>query len=211
MRTWILAGLAAAALSLSAIGSRSSRAFADAGANPHAPALERATRSTATYPLPDITLVRDDGATVSLAQELNDGRPVALNFVFTSCTGICPLMSRTFSQLQSDLARDRDSRVHLVSISIDPEQDTPERLREYGHKFGAGPGWQYYTGTREASIAAQRAFNVYRGDKMSHDPVTFLRAAPGTPWVRIDGFATGDELATELRQLLAANATRAPS
>jgi protein SCO1/2 len=88
--------------------------------------------------------------------------------------------------------------VHLVSISIDPEFDTPARLREYASKLGAGPGWRHYGGTLAASLAAQRAFGVYRGDKMSHAPTTLVRTAPGAEWVRFDGFATADQLLAEL-------------
>ncbi|BDG10824.1 SCO family protein [Anaeromyxobacter paludicola] len=165
--------------------------------------LKRARRSTADYVLPRVPLVRDDGKVVTLPEELDDGRPVVLDFVFTTCTTICPVMSRTFAQLQQALGRDRD-RVHLVSISIDPEQDTPERLRAYGKRMGAGPQWRLYTGTVEASVAAQRAFDAWRGDKMDHTPATFLRAGPGRRWVRLDGFATAEELARELRELLAA-------
>jgi protein SCO1 len=165
--------------------------------------LKRATRSTADYAVPSISLVRDDGKTVSLPAELDDGRPVVLDFIFTTCTSICPVMSRVFSGLQDKLG-DQRGRVHLVSISIDPEQDTPARLTEYARKFHAGPPWRFYTGTVEASVAAQRAFDAYRGDKMDHTPVTFIRAAPGRPWVRIDGFASSDELAAELRERVAA-------
>ena len=169
----------------------------------HHPSMKRATRSTADYTLPQVNLVRDDGKTVSLPEEVNDGRAVVLDFIFTSCTSICPLMSRTFAQLQNKLG-DRRDKVHMVSISIDPEQDTPVRLSGYARTFNAGPQWQHYTGTTQASLAVQRAFAVYRGDKMNHTPVTFLRAAPGLPWVRIDGFASADDLANELRDLIAA-------
>jgi protein SCO1 len=165
--------------------------------------LKRATRSTADYALPQVSLVRDDGRTVSLARELDDGRPVVLNFIFTTCTTICPVLSQTFTQLQEKLGSER-GQVHLISISIDPEQDTPERLAEYGRKFHAGPQWRFYTGTTQASVAVQRAFAAYRGDKMEHTPVTFLRAATGKHWVRIDGFASADELARELHGLVAA-------
>ena len=165
--------------------------------------LKRATRSTADYTLPPLMLVRDDGKAVSLAEELDDGRPVVLNFIFTTCTTICPVMSRVFAQLQDKLGQERD-RVHMVSISIDPEHDTPSRLRDYAAKFHAGPEWRHYTGTTQASVAVQRAFDAYRGDKMTHTPVTFLRAAPGRRWVRIDGFASSDELAHELREVVAA-------
>lgn len=161
------------------------------------PAAE-VVRTIINYAVPPITLVRDDGKSVRLADELNDGRPVVLNFIYTTCPGICPLASHIFSQLQRKLGADRD-RVHLVSISIDPEEDTPARLRKYAQLHGAGSSWQHYTGTVAASLAAQRAFEVYLGDKMGHRPVTLVRTAPGAPWVRFDGFATADVLLQELR------------
>ena len=166
--------------------------------------MKRATRSTADYTLPRVNLVRDDGKTVSLPEELDDGRPVVLDFIFTTCGTICPVMSQTFAQVQRKLGDARD-KVHLVSISIDPEQDTPARLAAYAKNFKAGPQWRFYTGTTQASIATQKAFDAYRGDKMNHAPVTLLRAAPGRRWVRIDGFASSDELVKEFRELVAAN------
>jgi protein SCO1/2 len=186
-------------------------ARAGESADPHAhcremmsstPAMKRATVTTARYDLPNVKLVRDDGKTVSLPEELADGRPVVLDFIFTTCTTICPVLSSTFSQLQNELGPERD-KVHLVSISIDPEQDTPERLTEYARRFHAGPEWRHYTGSTEASVAVQRAFQAYRGDKMDHTPVTFIRAGQGKTWVRVDGFASPVELFTQLHQLIA--------
>jgi len=205
MRPSIPGPFAALAL-LAALGAPVVSLAADAP-DPHAEhrhaAMKRATRSVAEYTIPAVTLIRDDGQVVSLPDELGDGRPVVLNFIFTTCGTICPLMSSTFTQLQGLLGDDRD-RVRLVSISIDPEQDTPERLAEYARRFHAGPGWRHYTGSVDASVAVQRAFGAFRGDKMEHTPVTFLRAGPGKTWVRIDGFASPDELAREFRALVAA-------
>jgi protein SCO1/2 len=161
------------------------------------------SRSSVEYSVPTVKLLREDGKTVALADELDDGRPVVLSFIYTTCTDLCPLSSHVLSQLQRKLGSDRD-RVHLVSISIDPEEDTPARLRDYASKFGAGPGWNHYTGTVAASIMVQRAFDVYRGDKMSHAPVTLLRMAPGQPWIRFDGFAKADDLLREFHSLVAA-------
>ncbi len=151
--------------------------------------------------LPAVTLVREDGKSVQLAQELDDGRPVLVNFIYTTCFGICPISSQTFAQFQSKLGTEA-AKVHLVSVSIDPEEDTPPVLRTYARKYHAGAGWNHYTGTVEASIATQKAFEVYKGDKMNHDPVTLMRVAPGKPWVRIDGFATADDLLRVYRRLL---------
>ncbi len=161
------------------------------------------TTSLRSYAVPPIRLVRDDGRPVSLVDEMSDGRPIVLNFIFTTCTTICPMMSSALAQFEQRLGPDAE-KVHLMSISIDPEQDTPARLREYAARFHAGPEWQHYTGTLEASVEAQRAFDVYRGGKMSHGLVTLMRAAPGKPWLRIEGFVTPDDLVRAYRGLLAA-------
>lgn len=188
-----------------AVSAAVSAAIAHDPTDPHAHhhAAASTVRSTADYVVPDVKLVRDDGKAVTLAQELDDGRPVVLNFIYTTCTSICPLTSQTFADLQAKLEQGHE-KVHLMSISIDPEQDTPPRLREYASRFGAGPQWQHYTGTLAASVAAQRAFNVYRGDKMDHAPVTLIRPTSGSRWVRIEGLATADRLLSELRDVVAA-------
>ncbi len=158
----------------------------------------KAIRSTAEYAVPNIQLVRDDGKSVLLPDELNDGRPVVLSFIFTSCTTICPLITQTLARLQNALGADRD-RVHIISISIDPEGDTPEVLRAYAKKYHAGPEWRHYTGTMQAIISTAKAFGAYRGDKMNHAPLTLVRKAPGKPWTRFEGFATVEELLQEIR------------
>jgi protein SCO1 len=155
-------------------------------------------RLQAAYVVPDLRMVRDDGKTVNLRAEIDDGRPVFVNFIFTTCTTICPVSSQIYSMLQRKLAADA-AKVHLVSVSIDPEQDTPPRLREYAMRFHAGKSWSHYTGSVEASVQVQKAFAAYQGDKMNHTPLTLYRAAPGQPWVRLDGFADADQLLAEYR------------
>lgn len=176
------------------------------GTDPHAhhhhAMAQKVSVRTADYNVPQITLVREDNKSVSLQNEMNDGRPVILNFIYTTCTAVCPITSRTFEQFQDKLGDERN-KVHMISITIDPEEDTPARLAAYAHKFDAGPQWRFYTGSSDASLAAQRAFDVYQGDKMNHSPVTLLRAAPGKSWLRIDGFASADMLIQEYRKLVA--------
>jgi protein SCO1 len=178
--------------------------YADGDASSAPPRAENGpVTSLREYPVPAVQLVRDDGRIVSLPDEMNDGRPVVLNFIFTTCTSICPIMSSVFAQFERRLGADA-GKVHLMSISLDPEHDTPARLLEYARRFHAGREWQHYTGTLDASLAAQRAFDVYRGGKMSHAALTLMRAAPGKPWLRIEGFATPDDLVRDYRELLAA-------
>lgn len=190
--SWLGAGLLATALASSAGTAQETSGSSDG---------PPVTITAVDYQVPDVQLIRDDGKRVSLREEMNDGRTVVVNFIFTTCSSFCPLSSQTLAQFQQALGAERE-RVHFMSISIDPEQDTPARLRAYARKFGAGPSWQHYTGTLAASLAAQRAFGAYRGDKMSHTPLTLMRVGHGS-WTRIDGFVTPNELMQQYRQLLA--------
>jgi protein SCO1/2 len=198
--------LAAASLAVAAAGlAGPAQAGDDHPHHHHAAHTADATpgyaRQVAQYRLPPITLVRADGAKASFPQELDDGRPVVLNFIYTSCTAICPILSQSFAEFQRKLGAERE-QVRMVSVSIDPEEDTPRRLAEYARRFDAGGQWSFYTGTVAASVSLQKAFQTYFGDKMHHRPVTFLRAAPGEPWVRLDGFTSPDELLAEFRRLV---------
>ncbi len=154
------------------------------------------TISTATYTAPDLKLMDSNGTEVALHELLNGKTPVILNFIYTSCTTICPVMSSTFQQIQLKLGK---RKVRMLSVSIDPENDTPAKLKEYAHKYKAGVQWKLLTGTLENSIAVQRAFGVLAGDKMDHKPVTLLKA-PGTgdTWVRIEGLADAGVVMHEL-------------
>ena len=165
-----------------------------------APPPVRYTRTIATYEPPDVTLVGMDDARISLRSALNHDGPIMLQFIFTTCTTVCPVMSAIFSGSQSKLGEELE-RVKMISISIDPEHDTPERLRSYAKTFKARPQWHFLTGSEEDIVAVQKAFEIYRGDKMRHEPVTFLRAANGRSWLRLEGLMSAAELVDEYKLL----------
>jgi protein SCO1/2 len=169
----------------------------------HPMTADAVVRTEARYQLPDVMLMDADGRSQSLRTLVDQQAPLMLNFIFTSCTSICPVMSGVFAQVQSRLAA-VGKPARLVSISIDPEYDTPDRLSAYARNLSAGPEWLMLTGRLQDSVAVQRAFDVYRGDKMNHLPTTFLRVAPDQPWVRLDGLASADDLIAEYRRLTAA-------
>lgn len=207
IRTLVSAFAAGAALALAATPGAAHEHHDDAQHaqhehHHHAEATPGYTRMVGSYTLPAVSLQRADGITVKFPQELDDGRPVMVDFIYTSCTAICPILSQTFSEVQRRLGAERE-QVRMVSISIDPEEDTPQRLAAYAKRFDAGKQWGFYTGSVAASVTLQKAFQAYFGDKMHHRPVTFLRAAPGQPWVRLEGFASPQEVMAEYRQLMA--------
>ena len=160
------------------------------------------SRSLHRYELPDVAVVDMQGQSTSLLDEVNGGQPVMLNFIFTTCTTICPVLSATFSQVEQKLGAERD-RVRMISITIDPEYDTPARLRAYAERYDADPQWRFLTGRLRNIVAIQKAFHAYRGTKMNHEPLTFLRASTDAPWVRIEGLASAADVVREYRQLVA--------
>ena len=167
----------------------------------HHPAPAQTARTEAAYSVPGVTLVDQHGKELSVKELLSTDKPVLLNFIFTTCTAICPVMSATFEQVQRELGEDA-GKVLMVSVSIDPEQDTPSALADYAKRFHAGPQWTFLTGSLEDSIAVQKAFDAYRGDKMNHAPLTLLRGAPDAAWIRFDGFATAGDLVEASRAML---------
>ena len=152
------------------------------------------------YSVPDVTLIDMNGQPVRVRELLAANEPVMLNFVFTTCTAICPVMSSIFAQVPPELGSS-GGKLRLISISIDPENDTPKQLRAYAKKFDAGPRWQFLTGSKESVVAVQRAFDNFQSDKMGHSPLTFIRSAPEQPWIRVEGFASSKELASEYRKV----------
>lgn len=154
-------------------------------------------------PLPALALTTMNGESRTLDRALANEAPLVLNFVFTTCSTTCSLQTAVLAQLQRDwLARGR--ALQLASITIDPDNDTPEQLRRFAGGFGIAPGWQFYTGRFEDLLRVQKHFDVYRGSKASHPPVLLLRRRAGAPWLRVEGFPSATEVGALLEGLPAA-------
>jgi protein SCO1/2 len=148
--------------------------------------------------VPDVALVDQDGKPVHFYSDLVKGKVVAMNFVFTSCTTICPPMGANFAKLQK-LTAGKD--VHLISVSVDPGVDTPERLKAWAAKFGAGPGWTLVTGDRNEVIHLLKALGVYTAAITEHSPLVLLGNDAGHRWTRAYGLAAPAKLAELIEQI----------
>ena len=157
-------------------------------------------RSVEKYSVPDVTLVNQDGKKVKLAALINSGKPVMLDFIYGTCTTICPVLSAGFTNFQNKMGQDAQ-KVQLISITIDPEYDTPAVLKDYLKRFRAKPGWDFLTGSREDIDRVMRAFDAYVPNKMAHYPLTLLRAPNSDQWVRIYGMVGMSVLMTEYAEL----------
>jgi protein SCO1/2 len=157
------------------------------------------TRSVRDYRVPELELVRADGATVVTSELFATDRPVVVSFIFTSCTPVCPVLTATLAQARQRLGTGA-GRVRMLSVSIDPEHDTPARLREYARQFQAGGDWQFFTGSRAAIVALQKAFDAYRGDKNQHAALALVRPAGRSQWARLEGFTGAEALVAEIQR-----------
>jgi protein SCO1/2 len=188
-------------------GTGASTAAADAKAAEHcdhaaqAPAAGKGyTRSLHRYEAPAVTLTDQEGRAVPIAQALQPDAPLALNFIFTTCSTICPVLSATLSRLRAALG---PRAAGLKMVSIDPERDRPAVLKAYAARYHAGQDWQFYTGTEGDIQTVLRAFDAFAGGKANHRPITLLRLPRSREWIRIEGFASAGELAGEIRELRA--------
>ncbi len=158
------------------------------------------SRSIETYQIPDLLLTDNQGRNLSLVNLLQDERPVLVNFLYATCTTICPLLSMGYIDLQRELGAQAD-QVLLVSITIDPEHDTPDVLEKYRKKFQGQPGWVLLTGSRIDIDAAMTAFDAYFGDKMDHQPLNFIRMPAQNKWVRLNGMINGEDFIREMKMV----------
>ncbi len=158
-------------------------------------------RSVKTYTIPDVVLTDYDNRSVRLRDLLASSDPVMMNFIFTTCSTVCPVTTKVLSEVPPRLGGD-SRRLRMISLSIDPENDTPLQLKAYARSFEAGERWKFLTGNTQDVKTVLMALDSYRGDKMNHEPVTLMRQASTNAWVRIDGFATPDELVREFRKVV---------
>jgi len=169
------------------------------------------TAARAAEPIPDVTLQDQDGRPVKFYSDLVKGRVVAINFIFTRCTTVCPQLGASSAALTRYMAATPRATAapQVISISIDPETDTPERLRAWSENFGAAPGWTILTGSRREIDTLLKALQAYTPDKNLHTS-TFLLGNDATgEWKRVGSVATPSKLAETLQQLSAAPAAPA--
>ncbi len=158
------------------------------------------TKRTQAHQVPAVRLVDQFGRHEDLRKLMSEDRPLMVNFIFTSCPTICPVLTSSFASVQKALDASGEVKPRMISISIDPAFDTPDRLLDYSRRYGAEDDWYFLTGHREDILQVLQAFDAYRGEKMNHTPVMFLRGRPGQSWVRLTGYPTAAELISEYHE-----------
>ena len=144
--------------------------------------------------LAKLSLVDQNGKRVDLYDDLIKNHTVVLNSFFASCTGSCPVMARTFLHLQNKLGDRVGKDVILVSITVDPENDTPEKLKAYAEKMGAKRGWYFLTGTRAEVDAALGKLGQYAEIREAHKNIIIAGNDRTGLWKKALAIAPSDEV-----------------
>ena len=142
----------------------------------------------------DVELINQDGKKVHFYSDILKGKTVVVNAFFTSCTSVCPPMNRNMEKIQEVLGNRVGRDVFLVSMTVDPETDTPARMKEYAQKFHAGPGWIFLTGKKENLDWALYKLGQYVERKDDHTTVLIIGNEPTGLWKKAFGMANVAEL-----------------
>jgi cytochrome oxidase Cu insertion factor (SCO1/SenC/PrrC family) len=149
--------------------------------------------------IPDARVYDQDGKPHNFYTDLVKGKTVAINFVFTTCTGVCPPITATLRRVQQELPA-RAPAIQLISVSVDPETDTPSRLHEFAAKFHAGPGWTFVTGDRTEIDRILRALGVAVANKNDHTPMILIGNERTHYWTRVYGLSSPTTLVEAIRK-----------
>src|SRR5215213_3733193 len=138
--------------------------------------------------IPNTRVFDQNGKQLNFYDDLIKGKTVAINFIFTTCTTVCPPMSATFRKVQQT-ALERGLDIRLVSVSVDPVVDTPERLRAFAEKFKAEEGWTFVTGDKGEMDSLLLALGASVTDKNDHTPMILLGNDMVDYWTRAYGLS----------------------
>lgn len=157
------------------------------------------TTANASLRMPDVRVSDQDGNQLNFYSDLVKGKTVAINFIFTTCTTICPPLTATFRRVQQEL-KTNALEAQLISVSVDPTIDTPERLKDYAAKFKAGPGWTFVTGSKGEIDSLLQALGVAVANKNDHTPMILIGNDEAKYWTRAYGLSSPSTLVNAITE-----------
>jgi protein SCO1/2 len=154
--------------------------------------------------LHDLELVTQDRQRVKFKSDVIADRLVAMTFVYTSCTTVCPVYNAIFTQLQDLLGERLGKEVVLITMTLDPARDIPRRMQKEARKFKAKPGWVYLTGKKQNVDQVLRGLDAYFPDFTQHPPMAIVGDGRTGTWKRFNGFPQAERLLAMIDALEAA-------
>lgn len=171
-------------------------------------AQEKHAASFVGIELPDAMLVTQHGKEVSLRNDVVGDKIVVVDFVYTTCTTVCPVLSAVFAQVQNELGERLGDEVTMVSISVDPLRDTPARMKNYASKLGAGDDWVWLTGRKQTVTEVLEEFGAYTPNFEDHPSMILVGDGKHGKWARFLGFPSADQIVRKVDEFSAGRVAR---
>ena len=168
----------------------------------------KADKAVKGISIPDVEVYDQNGKKFHFYTDLVKDKVVAIQPIFTTCTTVCPIMAATFSQIQNVSGTQVGKDFNLISISIDPLTDTPDRLKAMGAKFGAKPGWTLVTGSKLNIDKLLRALNMFAASKEDHSPIVLIGNEAKDNWTRANGLASPGKLTELINGMISASPSK---
>jgi protein SCO1/2 len=151
--------------------------------------------------LRDQMLMTQHGEDVMFVSDVIGDNIVVMDFVYTTCTTICPVLSALFTQVQTELGDDVGDEIWLVSMSVDPIRDTPQRMKAYSAKHRAGEGWLWLTGPKPAVDDVLTGLGAYTANFEDHPSMVLIGDGRTGEWKRLFGFPNPDRIVQIVHEL----------
>jgi protein SCO1 len=171
---------------------------ARSGAHDHQQMTEPDTLQISARPIPDVRLTDESGHEVRFASDVLRQRPALISFIYTRCTTTCPLVGATVATVTEKLQADA-SKLAIVSITVDPDYDTPERLRDWRKLYGEIPQWTLLTGAKRDITQLLRALGAYSPNLEDHSEILLIGPNASGQWVRMSSLAGWDTVVEQVR------------
>ena len=152
----------------------------------------------------DLELLTQDGKRVKFKSDVIGDKLVAMTFIYTFCTTVCPVYNAIFTQLQDLLGERQGREVILISLTLDPARDIPRRMKKEAKKFKAKPGWYYLTGKQQNVVQVLKGLDAYYVDFEEHPPMALIGDGKTGTWRRFNGFPMPKQLLAMIDELEAA-------
>lgn len=151
--------------------------------------------------LRDRTLLNQDGEEVRFVNDVIGDNIVVMDFVYTTCTTVCPVLSALFTQVQGKLGDQLGDEVIMVSLTVDPIRDTPQRLKAYSAKHHAGESWVWLTGPKSTVDDVLTGVGAYTTSFEDHPSMVLVGDGRTGEWKRLFGFPSPDRIMQVVNEL----------
>jgi cytochrome oxidase Cu insertion factor (SCO1/SenC/PrrC family) len=135
--------------------------------------------------IPDRVLTDQFGKSHRFYSDLLKGKLVLMNSIFTTCPATCPIQTAVFAKVQQMLGERVGEDVQMISVTLEPETDTPERLKEFAERYKVGPGWLFLTGPTQDVTDVLKAMDLYSAVPAEHTPIAAVGHEPSGVWMKV--------------------------